>query len=108
MERIRELRRKRGMKQRDLAELVHTNQQTIARYESGDRNPDLETIGKLCEIFGCTVDYLLGRSEIQTPQISDEEWRLLAAWRQADDRARTMVELALEPWTEKKEKTAAS
>ena len=108
MNRIRELRKSRGWQQADLAEELAVSRQAVGRYETGDRDPDLETIDRICDIFGCTADYLLGRSNIPTPQISAEEWRLLAAWRQADDRARTMVELALEPWTEKKEKTAAS
>ena len=108
MNRIREERKKHGWTQLELADLLHTKPQSVSRYEMEERDPDIETLFKLCEIFGCTADYLLGRSEIPTPQISGEEWRLLAAWRQADDRARTMVELALEPWTEKKEKTAAS
>lgn len=108
MNRIMELRKAKGWKQDDLAKMVSLSRSAIANYECGFRAPDFATLDQLCEIFGCTADYLLGRSEIPTPQISAEEWRLLAAWRQADDRARTMVELALEPWTEKKEKTAAS
>ena len=108
MNRIKELRQQKGWNQVDLADRLKVGKNTISRYESEKRQLDPDTILRLCEIFGCTSDYLLGRSEIPTPQISDEEWRLLAAWRQADDRARTMVELALEPWTEKKEKTAAS
>ena len=108
MNRIRELRRARGWQQADLAQKIAVTRQAVGRYETGERAPDLDTIDQLCTIFGVTADYLLGRSDVPVAQISAEEWRLLAAWRQADDRARTMVELALEPWTEKKEKTAAS
>ena len=108
MNRIKELRQQKGWSQVDLADRLKVGKNTISRYESEKRQLDPDTILRLCDLFGVTADYLLGRSEIPTPQISGEEWRLLAAWRQADDRARTMVELALEPWTEKKEKTAAS
>ena len=108
MNRIRELRKARGWQQADLAKLIAVSRQAVGNYETGERAPDLDTIDQLCTIFGVTADYLLGRSDVPVAQISDEEWRLLAAWRQADERARAMVALALEPWTEKKEKTAAS
>ena len=108
MNRIKDLRKAMGWTQGQLGKRINASKSTVSEYESEKHQLDPALICALCDIFGCTADYLLGRSEIPTPQISDEEWRLLAAWRQADDRARTMVELALEPWTEKKEKTAAS
>ena len=57
-------------------------------------------ICKLCDIFGCSADYLLGRSELASPELSEEETRLLLAWRRCDSRARDMVRLALDPFVE--------
>lgn len=99
MNRIRELRQQRKWRQVDLAELLNTNQQTIGRYETEARGLDVETICRLCDVFGCTADYLLGRSELPSNEISDEEAELLLAFRGADDRAREMVRLALAPFT---------
>lgn len=108
MNRIKDLRVKNGWLQDDLAKRLNKSRQAIANYENENRGMDVETIHKLCDIFGVTADYLLGRSEMPSPEISAEEWAVLAAWRQADERARQMVALALEPWIEKKEDTAAS
>ena len=107
MNRLRELRQKRGWRQEDLAKLLNTKAQSVSFYELEARGMDVETIHKLCDIFGCTADYLLCRSDMPTPQISAEDWELLAAYHAADERARQMVALALEPWAEKKESPAA-
>lgn len=103
MNRIKELRLKNGWLQSDLAEKLHVNRQTIGNYETETRGLDVETIFKLCDIFGVTADYLLGRSDMPSPAIAPEEWQLLAAFRRADDRAKAMVALALEPWAQAQE-----
>lgn len=98
MNRIKELRTSNGWRQQDLAARLNTNQQTVGRYETGTRGLDVETILKLCEIFGCSADYLLGRSDLPSPELSDEERELVAAFRQADGDAKDMVRLALKRW----------
>ena len=80
--------------------MMNTSQQTIARYETEKLGLDVATILRLCEIFGCTADYLLGRSRLQEPGLSDEEESMLLAWRRADDRTRELVGLALQPFRE--------
>ena len=101
MNRIKELRTKRGWLQADLAKLLNTKPQSVSRYELGERGLDVDTISQLCDIFGCTADYLLGRSELPNPELSEEEISLLLAYRRCDDRARDMVRLALDPFKEK-------
>ena len=100
MNRIRELRLNRGWRQSDLAAMLNSSQQAIGNYETGVRGLDVETICRLCEIFGVTADYLLGRSIQPGSPISDEEWQLLAAYRAADDDARALVRLALKRFAE--------
>ena len=58
--RIEELRKKRGMGQKELAEKIETPQQAISLYERGDREPKLETWQKLANFFGVSVPYLQG------------------------------------------------
>lgn len=36
-------------------------------WETGDRSPDPETINKLADFFGCSTDYLYGRTDDPTP-----------------------------------------
>lgn len=98
MNRIRDLRNQLGWRQKDLAQKLSTSQQTIGRYENEDIGLDVSTINLLCDIFGCTADYLLGRSALSENQLTAEETALLVAYRRADDRARDMVNLALSPF----------
>ena len=81
MIRIRELREARGWNQKDLADRISSTRQAVGHYETGRRSPDLETLGMLCDVFGVTADYLLGRSEVPTLEISAEEWQLVEAFR---------------------------
>lgn len=98
MNRLKQLRAAQGLSQAKLGEMLNCTDVTVSRYETGQRDIDSATICKLCEIFGCTADYLLGRSLIPTPDITEEEARLLQAFRRCDDRARDMVKLALSPF----------
>lgn len=100
MNKIRDLRLSSGMKQSDLAKLLKCAPTAVSKYELGQLDIGSETICKLCEIFGCTADYLLGRSALPTPELSAEETQLLQAYRRGDDRARDMVRLALAPFTQ--------
>jgi transcriptional regulator with XRE-family HTH domain len=98
--RIRELRQRNGWTQADLAERMNTKRQAIGHYETGERGIDAETILRLCEIFGCTADYLLGRSPLATPELTPEEEDLLLAWRAAPPEIRAIIDTALGPYRE--------
>lgn len=62
MNRIRELRIARHMKQKELAEILNVAQNSISNYEKEVRALDPGLINRLCEIFDCSADYLLCRS----------------------------------------------
>ena len=62
MNRIRELREDRDLRQIDVAKATNIDQKTLSNYETGKTNPDSAAIVKLAEFFGVTCDYLLGVS----------------------------------------------
>ena len=101
--RIKELRQQRGMKQADLAQLLNVTHVSVSRYETGDRSLDAPTICALCDVFGCTADYLLGRSSRPSPALTEEEAQLLAAYAAATAEIRAIVDHALGPYKEEKE-----
>lgn len=80
---------------------------SVSRYETGERDPDVETICRLCDIFGCTADYLLGRSSRPNPELSPEEEQLLAAWAAAPNEIRAIIRTALGPYQEDADGAAA-
>lgn len=68
MNRLKELRIKKGVLQTEVASYIGVNNSTYAYYERGTHNPTPETLCKLADFFGVTVDELLGR----TPQLFDD------------------------------------
>ena len=58
-ERIRVLRKKRGLKQRVLADRVASNKSTVSRWETGKRIPDVDMINALADVFGVSPKYLM-------------------------------------------------
>lgn len=100
MNRIRNLRLQKGWRQADLATVMSTTRQSVARYETGERGLDVDTICQLCDIFGCTADYLLGRSLLPSADLSEDEAALLLAFRAADPHIRDGIRALLKPYAE--------
>lgn len=63
--RLKELRKKRKISQLKLALDLNMNQNTISRYENMERQADYETLVKFADYFGVSLDYLLGRVDIE-------------------------------------------
>ena len=61
--RLRELRKTRNISQLKLALDLSMNQNTISRYETGEREADYKTLIKIADYFGVSIDYLLGRTD---------------------------------------------
>ena len=61
--RIKELRTERRISQQALAKAVGVSQKAIDYWERGINEPKAGYIALLCEFFGVTADYLLGRSD---------------------------------------------
>ena len=68
MNRIKFLREEQKMTQQELADKIDGAKSSIAMYEKGDRKPSLEILVKLSEIFNCSLDYLMCKSDIRNPE----------------------------------------
>ena len=66
--RLKELRKKKGISQLRLATELNTTQNTISRYETGEREPGIDELIKMADYFNVSVDYLIGRTE--NPEIN--------------------------------------
>lgn len=60
---LKEIRLERGMTQKELADAVGMSSQAIHYYETGAREPDLDTLRKLSKELDCTLDELIGNPE---------------------------------------------
>ena len=72
MNSLRELRKIKGVTQKDVADTIGVSQVAYSYYELGKREPPFETLTALADYFGVSVDVLLGRSN--TEQSSSAQW----------------------------------
>lgn len=68
-DRLREIRKARGLTEAELAYRIGGKQQQIADYETKNRYPRTDTLVKLVGVLDCSADYLLGLSEKPSEQI---------------------------------------
>lgn len=72
---IAELRQDRGLRQKDLARVLHLAESSISNFETGQRLPKSDSICRICDYFNVSADYLLGRSEANlSPDIMTQEY----------------------------------
>lgn len=65
--RIQTLRTEKRLSQKDLSNLMHISQSSIAGYELENNAPDYDKLLWLCNYFNVSADYLLGFSDIRLP-----------------------------------------
>ena len=73
MNRIKQLREENNWTQLELSKKMNCAMSSIAMYESETRKPSMEVLLKLSEIFDCSIDYILGKSDIRNPLSIDED-----------------------------------
>lgn len=71
-DRLRDLRKKKGLTQQALANLVNVTKVSISCYESGNRVPNLDTFSDLVDILDTTSDFLLGKDRIFVSKDNEE------------------------------------
>ena len=71
---LRDLRKKHGLSQKELAEKLMTTQAKVASWENGDSVPDISYIAKLAVLYDVPADYLLkdDKQEGQTIEPGEE------------------------------------
>jgi Zn-dependent peptidase ImmA (M78 family)/DNA-binding XRE family transcriptional regulator len=84
-------RKARGLTQTELAEMVDVSQPAINRYESGDRDPEPETLAKLAGVLGVTEALLTHGNRFRGALAVDAHMRRqkttkASAWRQMEAR----------------------
>ncbi|MDE6676740.1 MAG: helix-turn-helix domain-containing protein [Clostridia bacterium] len=62
-DRLKELRKEKGLSQTELAKELEVSQRSVSSWETGFREPDFETLEKIAKYFNVTSDYLLGLSD---------------------------------------------
>lgn len=62
MDKLRELRKEKNVKQEDIANYLGITKQSYSRYELGIAEPNITTLKKLADYFHISVDYIIGHN----------------------------------------------
>lgn len=97
LEQLQALRKKRGLSQAKLAEIVGVEQPTIQRWESGKRMPDLDSLDLLAKALGVSAGALLdgdalvsiGPTLFIKGEVAAGVWRAAAEWPESEWQAFT-------------------
>lgn len=97
MNRIKELRLENGILQSELAKYLKMGQATISNWETGRHEPDQDALREMSKIFGVSIDYILGNTDIKNPPsyedagLSADEAALLVDFRKLTDDQKAFV-----------------
>lgn len=69
--RLNYVRKQRGFTAQQMADVLSVSIRTYRNYESGSTSPSLDTLIKIGDFFGVSIDYLLGRTE--NPLVNSEK-----------------------------------
>lgn len=70
--RLKKLRIEKDISQEDLARLLSVSRTSVTNYELGRNEASSQVLNKLSEIFDCSIDYLLGKTDIRNQAQLDD------------------------------------
>lgn len=77
-ERLRKLRKKHKLTQKQVAEYLGISESGYGYYEQGRNEPSLETLTKLAKKYNVSVAYLTGETNNPSPELSEKDERDIA------------------------------
>lgn len=93
---LKTLRIDRGLTQEQLAEKLNITKQAVSHYERGTREPkNQEMYEAIADFFNVDMNYLIGHNTQTSLNISDDELRIINAYRQASDDIKNAVRAVL-------------
>jgi len=104
-ERLKLLRKERGLLQKDIADFLNISKSAYGYYEQGRNEPDIQTIVKLSEFYNVSADYLLGITDVQSSDLSKKESDVLKMYRSLDSDNQNIIYGAVYALSAQKELT---
>lgn len=57
---LKQARKEAGIKQEEVADIIKISRATISKYENGQLEPNIETLGTLADFYEVSTDWLIG------------------------------------------------
>jgi len=84
-DRLKQLRKKKGLSQADVAKLIDVHYAQVSRYERGETKPNTQAATKLALALEVTVDYLMNGTEDDIMQQAGLDREIIARFKQLQD-----------------------
>ena len=105
MNRIKQLREEKNITQVRLSIELEVSQETVSAYEMGKYFPSAKSLMRLRNIFGVSIDYILGLSDTRydplcMADLDEEEIYVIELYRKIDDTGRERALAYLEGYVD--------
>jgi transcriptional regulator with XRE-family HTH domain len=98
-QRLKELRKGQGLRQHEIADRLFLPLRTYQNYERGVNAPDIAMLSSMADLYGVSVDYLIGHEHEGKPDtvhhglvaLDDRERALIENYRACNRAGRTML-----------------
>ena len=90
LKRIAELRKKKGLSQKEFGKIIGAAQNTVCNWENGKREPDNETLNKIASFFNVSTDYLFELKE-KPPLLKGDDAKLLKDYHRLSEKKQQVV-----------------
>lgn len=97
--RVKELRKERGLRQEELASRINVSQQTVSRIENGDNALAADILVSLSRYFGVSADYILClsdnrrsmESQIEFHEILEDNYKLCRVYEKLNRKNKELI-----------------
>lgn len=74
-------RKKAGFTQKQLADMIGVKNTAVSNWESGNNSIDIDTLCRVCDIYGVTLNDMYGGYSDRAPALNAEERELISVYR---------------------------
>lgn len=96
MKNLKRLRESKNLTQLEIANIIGVNRTTYTKYETGDSEPNIETLIKLANLFETSIDTIIGYKQKNKPTITEHEYFLIQSYRNKSLEIKHIVDCALD------------
>lgn len=95
MKNLKKLRKEKKLTQEEIANILRIDRTTYSKYETGDSEPNIDTIIALADIFETSIDKIIGYEPKNKPIITEYEYMIIQKYRNVSLEKKEMINFAL-------------
>ncbi len=96
-QRLRELRESIGISQMKLAQMAHSTQASINRYENGQVSPPLKMLLWYADFFDVSMDYIFARTDQPQGKLYENQPKVIETITEENDELKQFVDMCFDP-----------